>query len=209
MDHPRPLFHLFSSFQTNITTFTTNKCQKCPSSLWCWDSNPQPSEHESLVMRGLLLCFSSQEYHFTEMFKNQPSKIAAVIFNAVLTVVGTYFQHNFAIYEQYKANRTLINQLISSFAAVINFPNLTIQFLFIIHYSLAPLPAFICHLDVIVRLAFAVMYVLFLDAITIVRYMFIFHTKNPTAMQEDFWKIFLTIWMARDNIVNFNPIISP
>ena len=50
MGHPRPLFRSFSSFQTNITIFTTNKCEKCPSSILCWDSNPWPSEHESPPM---------------------------------------------------------------------------------------------------------------------------------------------------------------
>ena len=41
-------FRLFSSFQTNIIAiFTTNKCEKFPSSKQCWDSNPQPLEHES------------------------------------------------------------------------------------------------------------------------------------------------------------------
>ena len=44
---PRPLFRLFSSFQTNITIFTKNKCEKCPFSIRCWDSNPQPLELES------------------------------------------------------------------------------------------------------------------------------------------------------------------
>ena len=28
MGHPRPLFHLFSSFQTNFTVCTTNKCEQ-------------------------------------------------------------------------------------------------------------------------------------------------------------------------------------
>ena len=37
----------FLSFQANITIFTTSICGKCPSSIWCWDSNPRPSEHES------------------------------------------------------------------------------------------------------------------------------------------------------------------
>ena len=33
----------FPSFQTNIDTiFTTNQCEKCPSSIWHRDSNPQP-----------------------------------------------------------------------------------------------------------------------------------------------------------------------
>ena len=47
MVHPRLLFRLFSSFQANITIFTTNKCEKCPSSIQCWDSNPQHLEIES------------------------------------------------------------------------------------------------------------------------------------------------------------------
>ena len=42
--HPRPLFRLFLSFHSNIRILTTNKC---PSSIQCWDSNPQPLEHES------------------------------------------------------------------------------------------------------------------------------------------------------------------
>ena len=32
----------FSSFKTNITILTRNKCEKCQSSIWCWDSNPHP-----------------------------------------------------------------------------------------------------------------------------------------------------------------------
>ena len=40
-------FCLFPPFQTNITIFTTNKWEKCPSSKRCWDLNPRPLEHES------------------------------------------------------------------------------------------------------------------------------------------------------------------
>ena len=48
MGQPRPLFHLFLVFSTNITAFTTNKCEKCPSSIWRRESNPRPLECESL-----------------------------------------------------------------------------------------------------------------------------------------------------------------
>ena len=47
MAHPRPLFRLFSSFQTNTTILTTNKCKKCPSIIRRWDSNSQPYDYES------------------------------------------------------------------------------------------------------------------------------------------------------------------
>ena len=44
----RALFHLFSSFQTHITNFTTNKyVKKCPPNIQCRDSNSQLLEHES------------------------------------------------------------------------------------------------------------------------------------------------------------------
>ena len=43
MGYPPPLYCLFSSFQTNITIFITNICEKCPSSIWY----PRPSGHES------------------------------------------------------------------------------------------------------------------------------------------------------------------
>ena len=62
MGLPRTLYRLFSSFQTNITNFTTIKCEKCPSSIRCWDSNPRPLEHKSLPITtrtGLLPKFGS------------------------------------------------------------------------------------------------------------------------------------------------------
>ena len=47
MCQPQPLFHLFSSFQTHITNFTTNNYEKCPSSTRCQDLNSRPFKHES------------------------------------------------------------------------------------------------------------------------------------------------------------------
>ena len=46
MGHPRPLFIFIFVFETNIIIFTTNRCEKCPSSIRCWDSNPRPLKHE-------------------------------------------------------------------------------------------------------------------------------------------------------------------
>ena len=48
MGQPRPLYHIFLSFQTHITNFTTNRyVKKCPSSIWCQDSNSRHLEDES------------------------------------------------------------------------------------------------------------------------------------------------------------------
>ena len=48
--NPGLFFVYFRSLQRNINTiFTTNQCEQtsCQSSIQCWDSNPQPLEHES------------------------------------------------------------------------------------------------------------------------------------------------------------------
>ena len=37
----------FCLFKTHIIIFTTNKCEECPSSIWCRDSNSRPLYHES------------------------------------------------------------------------------------------------------------------------------------------------------------------
>ena len=45
--HPRPLFVYFRLFKQTIQFLQQINVKKCPSSIWCWDSNPRPSEHES------------------------------------------------------------------------------------------------------------------------------------------------------------------
>ena len=45
--NPGLFLFIFGLFQTNNTIFTTNQCEKCPSSIRRWDSNPRPLERES------------------------------------------------------------------------------------------------------------------------------------------------------------------
>ena len=48
MGQPRPLFRfIFGLFKQTLQIFTTNICEKCPSSIRCRHSNLRPSECES------------------------------------------------------------------------------------------------------------------------------------------------------------------
>ena len=87
MGHTWPLFKkkwakpglfivYFWSFQTNIVTnFTTNICEKCPSSLRCWDLNPWPSGHESppITTRPWLPPYMAPFYQM--IMKTYPARI--------------------------------------------------------------------------------------------------------------------------------------
>ena len=63
---------IFCLFQTTITIFTTNWCEKCQAKIHCWHSNPKPSNYESApitIRQGscplLLICCSSCIAHHT------------------------------------------------------------------------------------------------------------------------------------------------
>ena len=45
--------------------------------------------------------------------------------------------------------------------------------------------------------------ILFIDFTIIVRYIFKFHAKNPTAVQDEFWALFLFMWALGKNKFNF------
>ena len=47
MGHPGLFFVYFRLFKQTLQFLQQICVKKCPSSIWCWDSNPQPSGHES------------------------------------------------------------------------------------------------------------------------------------------------------------------
>ena len=74
--NPASFSFYFRSFQTNIITiFTTIICKKCPSSIQCWDWNPQSLERESIPITtrpGLLLkrCYFRYEHDNIKQFSS-------------------------------------------------------------------------------------------------------------------------------------------
>ena len=62
-------------------------------------------------------------------------------------------------------------------------------------YTYGPLPIFICHVQHISRSFSAITVLLFADAITAIRFVFIFWLKNPAAFHDDFWCRFISFWI--------------
>ena len=104
--------------------------------------------------------------------------------------------------------RTLIDQLITSMYWNGILWIFTLQVSTTILYILGPFPTFLCAVDVIYRNVYTMQVLFFLDFIILCRYIFIFHLKNPTALPEDFWKIFINIFSITfsifSQIVNFS-----
>ncbi len=98
-------------------------------------------------------------------------------------------------FEQDNHNRTLINQLVSSLMWSFLCWMLFIQPPTIIYIAFGPINiSEFCSVHTYARNS-VIMYFFFIqNAIMICWYMFIFHTKKPTAIQDDYWKVFVNIW---------------
>jgi hypothetical protein len=49
-------------------------------------------------------------------------------------------------------------------------------------------------MDYLVKNIIVLKILLFSNFTIIIRYIFAFHSKNPTAVQDDFWTFFLNLW---------------
>ena len=57
-------------------------------------------------------------------------------------------------------------------------------------------PKFYCYTYLMLRNALAIQVILHLDSIVIIRYIFIFLLKNPMNFQDDFWCLFINLWVV-------------
>ena len=86
--------------------------------------------------------------------------------------------------------RTLLNQLTSSIFWCLLFYDVLAIPLTLMYYVLPPLDSILlCRIPQALVTFIAQQGIMLADAVVIVRYFFIFHLKNPTAIQDDFWKV--------------------
>lgn len=65
----------------------------------------------------------------------------------------------------------------------------------ILRYYYGPLPHSFCLVRTVVSGSLVLQILLFITTIVVTKYIFIFHLKNPTALDDKFWCIFLTLWI--------------
>jgi len=134
---------------------------------------------------------------FREVFETRPSKVAAVIFSATVGFILLMLVYGITWYEHFGSDkkRTLINKLASSLCWTWFGWFILIQFPDIVRYISVPLPHNFCSIQLAIKNALYAQTLLFLDGIIITRYIFIFWLKNPTVFQDDFWSLFINIWV--------------
>ena len=118
----------------------------------------------------------------------------ALAFSTMAMIIISPMAWALVQYETNCHNRTLINRLISvEFFYMIAW-NLTVQMLTSLRYLAGPFPDLVCQLEYLIKNTMTLQWILLVDFVLIVRYIFVFKSKNPTAVQDEFWIVFLVIW---------------
>lgn len=97
--------------------------------------------------------------------------------------------------EKFEQKRTLVNMLISGLALSIVEYLIFVTLTDTARYFFGPLPHKFCLVKTTLTLSLVLQMLFFVTSILLTKYVFIFHLKNPTGIADQFWIIFLTIWI--------------
>ena len=71
----------------------------------------------------------------------------------------------------------------------------------IVIYSTGPLPPFFCYIHTVIKQYIACSVLMYIDAIIIFRFVYIFKLKNPAAFRDDFWCLFVSLWIHSTGLI--------
>ena len=133
--------------------------------------------------------------YYENVYGNHTSKLLCLGFHILTSIITSPILYMIIKYEQNLNYRTLTNQMVSSVMWNALAYNLVVSPLTLLFYIISPINSkIICR---IYHISFSVITfrpILLLDAMVLIRYLFIFHLKNPTAVQDDFWNFWINIW---------------
>jgi hypothetical protein len=153
---------------------------------------------------------TSQQITFNGIFENRPSKIIGAILCILLSFFTFTSVYGIIWFEKFGSDlkRIFINRIVSSICWYFILYLVVIQIPELFWFFYQPMPEFLCLINLFLRNAFFTQVVLFLDVIVISRYIFVFWMKDPLSFQDDFWHIFINIWIVIFRLVLSLPYVS-
>jgi len=149
---------------------------------------------------------------FCEFYQRDLSKLFIILFGFLCNVVTSVLMYSIIWYERFGADskRILTNKIVSMICwnGIVGG-----QFLYLSDtgfYLFGPWPKWLCYFLGFFRLVIKTNFLMFLNAIIISKYVFIFWRKNPGSLKDDFWSVFIFLWtLGFSCIFNFVRTIQP
>jgi hypothetical protein len=149
------------------------------------------------------LLFFRDTYYFTTIYDFHLSNIFALCVSAFSSMLITPVQYSIIWFEKDNQNRTLINLLISSLVWCGIAWNIIVQPWTLVLYLIGPINnPLICNIDTVLRNVVLMEASILQVAVFVALYICLFHVKNPTALQEDFWHLFINTWTLGCSLIS-------
>ena len=152
-------------------------------------------------MNNSTLLYAIQDFHkdldyFAGTYENQPFKIVAVALSIVGSLILLPFLLGIVWNERHGSDekKVIINNIIALLAWSLFVYISVVQPLEILRNLYGPLPVCFCFWFHVLKNTLTQQLSLLLDAVIIIRYLFIFKLKNPGTFQDGFWTVFISIW---------------
>ncbi len=130
-------------------------------------------------------------------------KHISIVLSALSTLLCIPAFYSIIWFEKFDSDhyRTIINRIVSSMSwnGIVWF--ILVQNLFTIRFAVGPLPSWICFGQFIAQKVIITNFMMLLNATTFLRYVFVFWLKNPGAFNDEFWHIFINIWVVSFSFV--------
>ena len=141
---------------------------------------------------------SGLENPFVGLMEHKPAKLISLTIAFLSIPLNVALLYAIIWYERYGTDnrRTIMNKLVASQCLNLIFFTLFCQPLEYVSYFTGSLPQSLCFLNVILKNSTKTQILLFFDSTMIVQYLLIFWIKNPAAVNDEFWSIFITIWIV-------------
>ena len=145
----------------------------------------------------LAVCNTTNEEIFCGVFENRTSKFIAMAVSTILTLLNIVLLFGMIWYERYGSDnhRTLMNKLFASvcWTAIAHNAHTIVD---VFRFLIGTRPPSLCYIQTFLKVTATSVYLLLYDAIIITKYILIFWLKNPGAVNDDFWCIFINYWVC-------------
>jgi hypothetical protein len=149
----------------------------------------------SSTMNYEVLRFVPDSDFFSPVYELGPAKIIVCCLSFLFSIILVPFLFSIVWFDWYGSDlkRIFINRLVSSIALCSIGQLILVQIPEIFRYMTGPLPVWFCFMHYVLKNTTALLQIIYFDIIAIVRYLFIFHLKNPAMFQDEFWNLFINM----------------
>ena len=134
-----------------------------------------------------------QEDFFSGLTANRWSKIITLLFTEIMCAMNIFFVCCIIWHEVKGSDQkiTVINRLFTvCWLLLICWLGLNQQ-VDTARYVFGPFPKFVCYFNVWLKFYITTHFLLLLDTVIVLRYIWIFWIKNPSSFKDEFWSTFM------------------